>query len=48
VDGSRYFWFHHSAGDTMAVIDRDDLAHCVAAIAAMGYMLADVDRPVPR
>ncbi|HVZ21677.1 MAG TPA: M20/M25/M40 family metallo-hydrolase, partial [Vicinamibacterales bacterium] len=48
VDTSKYFWFHHSAGDTMAVIGRDDFAHCVAAMAAMAYELADADRPVPR
>jgi carboxypeptidase Q len=48
VDTSKYFWFHHSAGDTIAVIDRDDLARCVAAMAGMAYLLADADQPVPR
>jgi len=48
VDASKYFWYHHSVGDTMAVIDRDDLAHCVAAMAAMAYALADAEQPVPR
>ncbi len=48
VDTSKYFWYHHSAGDTMAVIDRDDMARCVATMAAMAYVLADADEPVPR
>ena len=48
VDTSKYFWYHHSAGDTMAVIDRDDLARSVAAMAGMAYALADADQPVPR
>ncbi|HKT81062.1 MAG TPA: M20/M25/M40 family metallo-hydrolase [Vicinamibacterales bacterium] len=48
VDMTRYFWYHHSAGDTMAVIDRNDLARCVAAMAAMTYAIADADVPVPR
>jgi carboxypeptidase Q len=48
VDTAKYFWYHHSAGDTMAVIDRDDMARCVATLAAMAYLLADADQLVPR
>jgi carboxypeptidase Q len=48
VDASTYFWYHHSAGDTMAVIDRDELARCVATMAVMAYLLADADQAVPR
>jgi carboxypeptidase Q len=48
VDGSRYFWYHHSAGDMMYVIDRDDFARCVASMAVMAYVLADLDQPLPR
>jgi len=48
VDASKYFWYHHTNADTMEVIDRDDLARCVASMAAMAYMLADADLPLPR
>lgn len=48
VDGSRYFWYHHSAGDMMTVIDRNDFARCVATMAVMAYVLADLDLTLPR
>ena len=31
VDGSRYFWYHHSDGDTLDKLDPAELARCVAA-----------------
>jgi carboxypeptidase Q len=48
VDDSKYFWYHHSWGDMMTVIDRADFAKCIATMAVMAYLLADVDGPVPR
>ncbi|MEO7084093.1 MAG: M20/M25/M40 family metallo-hydrolase [Gemmatimonadaceae bacterium] len=48
VDMSKYFWYHHSAGDMMTVIDRDDFARCVAAMAVMAYTIADLDEKIPR
>ncbi len=48
VDASRYFWYHHSEGDMMTVIDRGDFARCVATMAVMAYVLADLDAPLPR
>jgi carboxypeptidase Q len=48
VDDARYFWYHHSAGDMMTVIDRNDFAKCIATMALMAYILADVDPLVPR
>jgi len=48
VDDSKYFWYHHSWGDMMTVIDRDDYAKCIATMAVMAYVLADLDQPVPR
>jgi hypothetical protein len=32
----------------MTVIDRADFAKCVATMAVMAYILADVDQAVPR
>ncbi len=48
VDDSRYFWYHHSWGDMMTVIDRADFARCVATMAVMAYGLANLDQMLPR
>jgi carboxypeptidase Q len=48
VDDSKYFWFHHTAADMMTVIDRADLARCVATMAVMAYVIADLDQPIAR
>ena len=48
VDDTKYFWYHHSSGDMMTVIDRKEFAQCVALMAAMAYLIADLDNPVPR
>ena len=48
VNASRYFWYHHSAGDTFDKIDAGDLARCVAALAVMAYVVADLPEPLPR
>jgi carboxypeptidase Q len=42
VDRSRYFWFHHSEGDTLDKVDPGELARCVAALAVMAYVLAEL------
>ncbi|MDB4950475.1 MAG: peptidase [Gemmatimonadetes bacterium] len=42
VDGTKYFWFHHSAGDTMDKLDPREMAQCVAAMAVMAYVIADL------
>jgi carboxypeptidase Q len=48
VDDTKYFWYHHSWGDMMTMIDRGDLSRCIALMAAMAYLMADLDQPVPR
>ena len=48
VDGSRYFWFHHSAGDTMDKLDPREMAECVAAMAVLAYVAADMPEKFPR
>ena len=42
VDGSRYFDIHHTEADTLDKVDPQELAHCVAALAVMAYMVADM------
>jgi carboxypeptidase Q len=42
VDGSRYFWYHHSDGDTLDKLDPAEVARCVAALAVLAYTVADL------
>jgi carboxypeptidase Q len=48
VDGSRYFWYHHSEGDTVEKLDPAEVARCVAAMAVMAYVVADLPEALPR
>lgn len=43
-----YFTYHHSAGDSMTMMDADDLDDNVVAIASMMYLVADLDETLPR
>ena len=43
VDGAKYFWYHHTNADTFDKIDINEFNHCVAAMAVMAYVLADID-----
>ena len=42
-DASRYFDYHHTADDTLAIVDPVQLRQNVAAWAATLYMIADSD-----
>jgi carboxypeptidase Q len=42
VDGSKYFLIHHTAADTVDKIEPADIAKCVAAVAVMSYVVADM------
>jgi carboxypeptidase Q len=48
VDRTRYFWYHHSNGDTLDKIDPAELGRCVAAMAVMAYVIADLPETLPR
>jgi carboxypeptidase Q len=48
VDGSRYFWYHHAEGDTVDKLDPAEVARCVAAMAVMAYVIADLPERLPR
>lgn len=43
-----YFQYHHSAGDSMTMMNPDDLDSNVVGVAAMFYILADLDVTIPR
>ena len=48
VDGTKYFWYHHTQADTIDKLDPHEIGECVAAVAAMAYQVADADTPLPR
>jgi carboxypeptidase Q len=48
VDGTRYFWYHHTEGDTVDKLDPREMGLCVAAMAVMAYVVADLPERLPR
>jgi carboxypeptidase Q len=48
VDASKYFWFHHTAADTPDKVNPKELSQCVAAMAVMAYVVADMPQSLPR
>ena len=48
VDGSKYFWYHHTNADTFDKVDFYEFNRCVAAMAIMSFIVADLDEPLPR
>ena len=48
VDGSKYFWFHHTQADTPDKLNPVEMQKCVAALAVMAYIIADLPDLLPR
>lgn len=48
VDGTRYFWYHHTDADTVDKLDPHEVALCVATMAVMAYVIADMPETLPR
>ncbi len=48
VDGSKYFWYHHSNADTIDKLDPREVALSVVALAVMSYVVADMEPRLPR
>lgn len=44
----KYFWFHHSNGDTIEVLDPIEMNLCSAAWTVYAYVLADMNDLLPR
>lgn len=44
----KYFWFHHTQGDSMLVEDPDSLDRCTALFAATAYVVADLSIDIPK
>ncbi|XP_025915916.1 carboxypeptidase Q isoform X3 [Apteryx rowi] len=47
-DISKYFWFHHSHGDTMTVQDPNQMNLCAAVWTVVSYVIADMKEMLPR
>jgi carboxypeptidase Q len=47
VDGARYFWFHHSNGDTPDKLDPADMQKVAAVLAVYAYVVADLPDRLP-
>ena len=48
VDNSKYFWYHHTSADTFDKVDYYEFNKCVAALAIIAFVIADLDEPLPR
>ncbi|MFB0515659.1 MAG: M28 family metallopeptidase [Candidatus Neomarinimicrobiota bacterium] len=48
VDENKYFWYHHTSADTIDKLDPRELNLCVAALAVMAYVVADMPESLPR
>ena len=48
VEREKYFWFHHTDADTIDKLDPAEFNRCVAAMAVMAYVIADLPETLPR
>jgi carboxypeptidase Q len=48
VDGTRYFLIHHTPADTVDKLDPTEVSRCVAAVAVMAYVVADMPERLPK
>ncbi len=47
VEGETYFWYHHTAADTMDKLDAAEMQRCVAAMAVFAYVVAEMPERLP-
>lgn len=48
VDGSKYFWYHHTHADMVDKLDPGEVNKCKAAMAVLAFVVADLPDPLPR
>jgi carboxypeptidase Q len=48
VDREKYFWYHHTAADTIDKLDVTEFNRCATAMAIMAYVVADMPERLPR
>eukprot|EP00475_Leptophrys_vorax_P040537 TRINITY_DN752_c0_g1_i1.p1 TRINITY_DN752_c0_g1~~TRINITY_DN752_c0_g1_i1.p1 ORF type:complete len:468 (-),score=127.46 TRINITY_DN752_c0_g1_i1:49-1452(-) len=44
----KYFWYHHSNGDMLTVLNEKDVASCAATWTVSAYLIANLDHMLPR
>jgi carboxypeptidase Q len=44
----RYFWYHHSNGDMLTVLNEKDVASCAATWTVSSFLVANLDQMLPR
>jgi carboxypeptidase Q len=48
VDGTEYFWYHHTDADTIDKLDAEEVQLCVATMAVMAWAVAELEERLPR
>ena len=48
VDREKYFWYHHTDADTIDKLNPTEFNRCVASMAVMAYVVADLPKPLAR
>ena len=48
TEREKYFWFHHTAADTPDKLKPDEFNQCVAALAVVAYVVAEMPELLPR
>lgn len=48
VNGDKYFWFHHTAADTIDKLNEQDFNESVATIAVFAYSVAEINERLPK
>lgn len=48
VAGEKYFFYHHSAADTLDKLNPEEVNLCIATLAVMAYVVADLPERLPR
>lgn len=43
-----YFTYHHSAADSMTIMNADDLDDNVIGLASLFYLIADLEESLPK
>jgi carboxypeptidase Q len=47
-DHQYYFTYHHTAADSITIMNPDDLDSNVLGIASLFYILADIENSIPK
>ena len=48
IESEEYFWYHHTAADTWDKLNIQEFNQCVATMAVMSFVVADMDIRLPK